>query len=251
MRARAILPGLLLACLAISARAQPAPGATVSDQKVVVGRLPCLREEDPRSHGVRQLLWEMMKRTSAEAELETVAVEPADPSLFRTPFLLWSCQGAVAPLDQRALGNLQRFLVLGGFLWVDDPAAAPGGAFDQSVRATLAQLFPDKPLRAVPSDHVLFKTFFLIDRPFGRVAGESALSLDVGGRLAVVVTPNDVLGAASRDLYGNWDHQCTPGGEPQREMSIRLGINLVYYSLCQDYKDDRVHLPFILRRRKL
>jgi hypothetical protein len=26
-------------------------------------------------------------------------------------------------------------------------------------------------------------------------------------------------------------------------------VNLAMYALCTDYKDDAVHLPFILRRR--
>ena len=40
-----------------------------------------------------------------------------------------------------------------------------------------------------------------------------------------------------------------PGGEAQRETAFRLGVNLAMYALCTDYKDDAVHLPFILRRR--
>ena len=39
----------------------------------------------------------------------------------------------------------------------------------------------------------------------------------------------------------------SPGGEPQRELAFRLGINLCMYALCLDYKDDAVHLPLILK----
>jgi hypothetical protein len=39
------------------------------------------------------------------------------------------------------------------------------------------------------------------------------------------------------------------GGATQREAAVRLGVNLVMYALCLDYKDDQVHAPFILRRR--
>ena len=41
-----------------------------------------------------------------------------------------------------------------------------------------------------------------------------------------------------------------PGGERQRELAFRLGINLAMYALCLDYKTDQVHVPFILRRRQ-
>ena len=29
-----------------------------------------------------------------------------------------------------------------------------------------------------------------------------------------------------------------------------MGINLVMYALCLDYKTDQVHVPFIMRRRR-
>ena len=39
-----------------------------------------------------------------------------------------------------------------------------------------------------------------------------------------------------------------PGGEPQREMALRFGINLVMYVLTGNYKADQVHVPAILER---
>jgi hypothetical protein len=29
-----------------------------------------------------------------------------------------------------------------------------------------------------------------------------------------------------------------------------MGVNLVMYALCLDYKTDQVHVPFIMRRRR-
>jgi len=243
--ARISLVGLLLCGMPVLAQTPAAP-----DQHVQVGRLPCTGALT-RTHGIRQLAWETMNRTSIVAEMESVAVDPQDSSLFRTPLLLWSCEGPIGALSDQALANLRRFLVLGGFLLVDDPLATPGGEFDRSVRAVLKKIFPDKQLTEVPSNHVVFKTFFLIDRPVGRILSGSLQAIDIGGRLAVVYSPNDLLGAVSKDFFGSWEFHCQPGGDRQREMSFRQGINLIFYALCQDYKDDRVHLPFILRRRKL
>ena len=39
-----------------------------------------------------------------------------------------------------------------------------------------------------------------------------------------------------------------PGGEPQREMAIRFGVNLVMYALTGNYKADQVHVDAILQR---
>ena len=45
-----------------------------------------------------------------------------------------------------------------------------------------------------------------------------------------------------RDLYS------VDGGETQREMARRFGVNLVMYVLTGNYKDDQVHLPALLER---
>jgi hypothetical protein len=232
---------------------QSAGAATPSpDQQFVVGRLPCSPAWDGRANGLRQLVWELLKRTSVEAEFEARQVDPASEALFRTPFLLWSCPGPVAPLDEAGLANLRRFLTLGGFLLVDDPNAESGGPFEQSVLTVLAQLFPDQRLAPLAWDHVLFKTFFLIDQSAGRRSASERLDgLSLDKRLVVVFSHNDLLGAVSRDLVGAWDLQVEAGGEDRREASFRLGINLIFYGLCLDYKNDRVHLPFILKRRRL
>ena len=39
-----------------------------------------------------------------------------------------------------------------------------------------------------------------------------------------------------------------PGGEIQREMAFRFGINLVMYALTGNYKTDVVHAPALLQR---
>jgi hypothetical protein len=72
----------------------------------------------------------------------------------------------------------------------------------------------------------------------------------LGGRLAAVYSRNDLGGAWSRDDRGDWEFEVVPGGEEQREVAFRLGINLAMYATCLDYKDDQVHLPFILKRRR-
>ena len=39
-----------------------------------------------------------------------------------------------------------------------------------------------------------------------------------------------------------------PGGDRQREMAYRFGVNLVMYTLTGNYKADQVHVPAILER---
>jgi hypothetical protein len=39
-----------------------------------------------------------------------------------------------------------------------------------------------------------------------------------------------------------------PGGEQQREMAYRTGVNIVMYALTGNYKADQVHIPALLER---
>ncbi len=239
--------------IALSAQglhAQSLDLAEHGDQRVVLGALPCAGAGQARQRGWRHLAWEIQKRTSLETELELLAVDPAGPGLFATPLLLWSCEGPVAELAPAARQNLRRFLSLGGLLWIDDPQAAPEGTFMTSVKAELGKLWSDKSLAVLPSDHVLFKAFFLIRKQGGRRRVGRLQGLSLGDRLAVIHTPNDILGALSRDLLGN-EELVVEGGSLMREYALRMGVNLVMYALCLDYKDDRVHLPFILKRRRI
>jgi hypothetical protein len=97
--------------------------------------------------------------------------------------------------------------------------------------------------------HVIFRSFYLVARPVGRVEGPGYVEgVERAGRLAVVYSRHDLGGAFERDNLGNYAHAVIPGSERQREQAFRLGVNLVLYALCLDYKDDQVHAPFIMRR---
>jgi len=118
------------------------------------------------------------------------------------------------------------------------------------VRRELARLLPSSPLARVARDHVLYKSFYLLDRPGGRLAVKPWLEAQVvDRRVAVLYSQNDLGGAWARGELGDWEYPCVPGGEAQREIAFRLGVNIAMYALCTDYKDDAVHLPFIMRRR--
>ena len=66
----------------------------------------------------------------------------------------------------------------------------------------------------------------------------------------MVYSQNDLAGAWERDESGAYAYEVSPGGEPQRELAVRVGINVCMYALCLDYKDDAVHLPLILKKRR-
>ena len=65
---------------------------------------------------------------------------------------------------------------------------------------------------------------------------------------SVIVGGNDWAGAWAVDDSGQPLYPVVPGGEEQREMALRFGINLVMYVLTGNYKSDQVHVPAILER---
>ena len=203
----------------------------------------------PRESAPRRLAWEVRKRTSIETRLEPTRVRLDDPSIFETPFLYWSGDAAFDPLSETEIAGLRRFLGFGGFILADDAALEEGG-FDASLRRELARAMPSAPLSRIHNGHTIYRSFYLLSRPEGRIAGPDHLEgITLGDRVALVYSRHDLGGAWARDNLGTYEHSVTPGGEAQRERAIRLGVNIIMYALCLDYKDDQVHAPFIMRRR--
>jgi hypothetical protein len=198
---------------------------------------------NPRPTALRRLLWEIDKRTSIDAAIEPTQLKPSD-DLAQHPFLYLAGDRTFAPLAEKETEKLRRFLTYGGFLVIDSAEGRAGGAFDASVRRLVGDLFPRKELEPVPLNHVLYRSFYLL------AAAEHLEALFHDGRAAIVYNQNDMGGAYARDNYGVYEHECYPGGERQRVLTFRLGINLAMYALCLDYKTDQVHVEYLLRKRR-
>jgi len=154
-------------------------------------------------------------------------------------------------LPEAARRNLELYLRAGGTLLCDSSEGDSDGEFRRSVGRELEAILPDYPLTRIPGNHVVYKSFYLIDETPGRTRTADYMeACDQDGRLLVLYSHNDLLGAFARDNFGNWLYEVRPGGERQRELTFRMGINIAMYVLCLDYKDDQVHLPFILHQRQ-
>jgi hypothetical protein len=203
----------------------------------------------PRPTAPQRLAWETRQRTSVETRLEPTRARLSDPKVFETPLLYWSGDQAFAPLSEPEVTGLKRFVEFGGSVLIDDAAPDQDG-FDASIRREIERAFGAGALARLPGTHTVYRSFYLLERPVGRVPGLDHIEAVVrSGRAAVIYTRHDLGGAIERDNLGNYLHPVEPGGDSQREMAIRFGVNLIVYALCLDYKDDQVHAPFIMRRR--
>jgi Domain of unknown function (DUF4159) len=199
--------------------------------------------------------WELIQRTSAPAKQRPTLVRADNPAITHDTFLYWSGASAVPALTAAEIAGLRRFISLGGVLLVDDAGAGNAGEqspFATSARREIARVLPDATPITLGTDHVVFRSFYLLGRAEGRVPGARSLDAIIrGGLPQVLFSENDLGGALAHSEAGMWEEPVVPGGDAQRERAIRLAVNIAMYVLCSNYKDDQVHAPFLMRRRAL
>ena len=180
------------------------------------------------------------------------------------PLLYWPVTASEPPPSPQAVARINRYLETGGTILFDTrdgddetPGATLGlfgggeAAAERLQRLVAGIHLP--PLIPIPPDHVLTKSFYLLhDFPGrwdnGTLWVEPAEDHVNDGVSTVIVGDDDWAGAWAIDGEGQPMFPCVPGGEPQREMAYRFGINLVMYVLTGNYKADQVHVPAILER---
>jgi Domain of unknown function (DUF4159) len=205
-----------------------------------------------RPNAWQRLLYEVDQTTSVQCEDRSVRLRPEDPALFEHPFSVLIGNGAFAMPSDAGLEQVSRYLSYGGFLVIDDSTAAENGPFDASVRELVDRLFPTRPLGPLPSDHSVFRSFFLLRRPLGRVDRFPFLEGVTSDNLTpLVYMRNDLSGALDRGSNGLEANPCVPDGERQRQEAIKLGINLVLYALTSNYKADQAHVKQLMKEGRL
>lgn len=216
--------------------------------------------------GLRGLGQALSLRTAFEPG-DPVGVDPERDELAFFPLLYWPVAPAQMMPSSAAVARLDAFMKNGGTILFDtrDALTARSDASTpeaSSLRRLLLKL--DVPqMETLPSDHVLSKTFYLLDQFPGRY-NTSLLWVESSNRLnddeesgpihsgdgvsPIIVTGNDfaaawAIGPRNETLYP------MSGSDPnQREMAFRVGINIVLYTLTGNYKADQVHVPDLLRR---
>jgi hypothetical protein len=205
-------------------------------------------------------------RTSYEPP-EPMGLDPERDDLSLYPLLYWPMDPREKTLSPKALARIGDYMRNGGTILFDTrdltlgAVRGEGSPGEQTLRRLTAALdLP--PLEQVPADHVLTKAFYIL-RDFpgrwtgGRLWVEAIPPAPKNGApparggdgvSPVIIGGNDWAAAWAVDGNGHFQFTPSPGGELQREMAFRFGINLVMYALTGNYKTDVVHAPALLQR---
>jgi hypothetical protein len=293
-RARAVAASLLLAVLASGAaglhagpaKAQTPPQAQAAPPEAAQGTaLPVPREQvaaaattrlafvltgdrrvdDTSKAGLEGLTLALSTRTALEPG-EPVGVDPSRDELGLFPILYWPIVAGRPLPGAETMRRLDAFMKGGGFVIFDTrdaDAQRTGRATPEGDHLKQMLSIVDVPeLEPVPRDHVLTKTFYLIDGFPGRYdRGQTWVEVlpppgpdgrgparAADGVSPIVITSNDLAAAWATDRRGGPLFPLQGSSPRQREMSLRGGINLVMYALTGNYKADQVHVPALLER---
>jgi hypothetical protein len=214
------------------------------------------REVDKISHNGLSGLSVIMDRRSTVENTFTVGVNVETDELSFYPMIYWPITDTQPRPSRRAIQRLNQYVAGGGTIFFDLRNQIYGGSLSGDMGRNLRNLtvgLDIPPMVPVAPDHILTKSFYLIQDFPGRWAGGQLWVERPGERLndgvsGIIVGSNDWAAAWAMDPTGQRTHPVVPGGEQQREMAYRFGINLVMYMLTGNYKSDQVHVPAILER---
>ncbi len=193
----------------------------------------------------------LTQRTAVEPD-GALGVDPEHDELAFFSLLYWPITEDQPTPSRDAFDRLNAFLAQGGTILFDTRDAGFGGVNEGALRRLTSGL-DIPPLRPVDPDHVLTRAFYLLQTFPGRYADDALWVMDADetvndGVSPVIIGANDWASAWAMDAAGNPQFTTVPGGEWQREIAFRFGINLVMYVLTGNYKADQVHVPAILER---
>ena len=243
--------------------------AATSDVRLAYVITGDARLDQTSEAGLRGLSDVLYRRTSIEP-VEPVGVNLEVDELSVYPFLYWPITENQPRPSSDAYARLNRYLRTGGMILFDTRDASTSGFSTSTPNGRrlqqLALPLDIPPLEPIPSDHVLTRTFYLLQDFPGRF-----VSRDVWVEAApedaeraegmpfrnlndnvtpVVIGGNDWAAAWAVDARGAPMYPVGRGfaGERQREIAYRFGVNLIMHVLTGNYKSDQVHVPALLDR---
>lgn len=222
--------------------------------------------DDMSKAGLSGLNMVLAARTALEPG-DAVGIDADRDELAFFPVLYWPIVAGRPIPSAETLRKLEAYMKGGGLVIFDTRdamSARPGGGTtpegDQLRRMLQTLDIPE--LEPLPRDHVLTKTFYILDTLVGRydtgttwveilppAGADGRRPARAGDNVSpIVITSNDLASAWAVNRRGEPLVPLSGFDPRQREMALRAGVNLVMYALTGNYKADQVHVPALLER---
>ncbi|WP_419903772.1 DUF4159 domain-containing protein [Kiloniella sp.] len=214
---------------------------------------------DRDSHsGLAGLSLQLHRRTAVE-NVQVTGIDLDRDQLAPYPILYWPITNTQETLTARARRQVNQYIHNGGLILFDlrEASSSLNSAIGSIGNSQYLQRLTDDltipELEPIPSGHVITRSFYLLESFPGRnnnreFWAERTDRYRNDGVARILVGSNDWARAWAVTAEGRPLYAMIRGGERQRELSYRFGINLVMYALTGNYKEDQVHIPHILER---
>ncbi len=250
---------LALRAAAVAAFIFVQPGAHAQDYPSLHAQLAYVETGDPGVDAISKSglagLSTYVNRRTAVTLGDPAPIVPGRDDLSFYPLLYWPIT-TDAVMTPAAIEALNDFTNKGGIILIDTRDGGSGEGFAPGTEAALKRLTTGlaiPPLTPLTGDHVIARSFYLLQNFPGRFDGDTVWVQRAQDRANDSVSPviiggHDWAAAWATDAAGRNPYATIPGGSRQRTLAYRFGVNLVMYALTGNYKGDQVHVPAILER---
>ena len=174
--------------------------------------------------GVRNLIKYIKERTGIRIGPDEKIVSILDDDFFLYPFIYINGHGNIKLSDDE-VDRLRKYLQNGGFLFCNDDYG-----LDKSFKREMKRVFPNKKLEEIPFSHSIYHSIYNFPKGLPKIHEHHAgpamgLGIFYQNRLVVFFAYNS-------DIGDGWEKKSVFNDpEDKRENAIRMGINIVHYSL--------------------
>jgi hypothetical protein len=204
--------------------------ADATRDQLVLGQIVHNGDWDPTPHGLPNLLKTIDQSTTLHVQFKRVPVDPEKDDIFSYPILYMTGQRPFT-FSEPGRKRLREYLDNGGSLFVD--CAIGNQQFDDSFRAEIKQLYKDRQLKTLKSDHPLF-TFVndarqlelapMAKPAFGNSTAPVIEVVEVDGMIPVIYSRLS-LGAGWEQLPRAYNL-----GYADQD-ALKLGVNILMYQV--------------------
>jgi hypothetical protein len=202
---------------------------------------------------IRNLL---ITRTSINPK-GVIGIDIKNDYIYSYPFIYWPLTKNLLSIKKPEIIKIKNYLDNGGIFFFDIIVFSRKNLNlkdkkFKEIRNFLNEIVSNE-LSIIPKGHTLTKSFYLLDTFPGKWDNrilfiENSNLQYKDGVSSIILGFNDWAKAWAVDNNNLPLFPVVPGGERQRELSYRFGINIAMYALTGNYKSDQIHSKSILKR---